>query len=180
MSRTFLCALLAACALPAHGETWHFEYQGFHDSIAGAFLPERKLTGSFVGQDADGDGALVRAEITSLVVEGVDFIACESHSNEYYHCSTEAFAYQDGTLSFAVGQHGRDPEGWIGGGHFYTSGEREWRYAYRLDHYEEWQYHWTPETTFVISSAPEPGTWALLLAGLPLVLHAVRRKRKSP
>jgi len=179
MPRTFLCAVLAACAIPGHAETWSFEYQGFHDSLAGTFLPERKLTGSFSGQDSDGDGVVARAEILSLVVNGVDFIACESHSNEYYRCGTEAFAYRDGTLSFTVGQSGRDPEGYVGAGHLYTTGEREYRYEFWPGQFAEWEYRWTPETTFAITAMPEPGTWALLLAGVPLALFEIRRRRKT-
>lgn len=113
MSRTFLCVVLAACAIPGHAETWHFAYQGFHDSVAGKFLPDRKMTGSFDGWDADADGVVARSEITSLVVDGFDFVACESQSNEYWHCGAEAFAYRDGALSFTAGQYGSDPEGWV-------------------------------------------------------------------
>lgn len=179
MSRTFLCVVLAACAIPGHAETWHFEYQGFHDLMAGKFLPDRKMTGSFDGWDADADGVLVRSEITSLIVDGFDFVACESQSNEFWHCGAEAFAYRDGALSFTAGQYSSDPEGWIRDGHFYFSGEREYRYSFRPEHSEEWEYHWTAQTTFAISPAPEPGTWALLLAGLPLAVLAARRQRKQ-
>lgn len=178
MPRTFLCAVLAACAIPAHGGTWTFEYRGFHDAIAGVFLPGRTLAGSFSGRDDDGDGAIGRAELTSLVVGGVDFIACESQSNQYWRCGTDAFAYRDGTLSFSAGLHGTDPEGWAGGGHLYASGEREYRFDFRPNHFEEWEYQWTPQTAFAISPAPEPGAWALLLAGLPLALLAARRRTR--
>jgi hypothetical protein len=178
MSRTFLCAVLATCAIPAHGETWHFAYQGFHDSVAGIFLPDRTLAGSFTGLDGDGDGAIGRAEVTALFVNGVDFIGCESHSNAYYHCGTDAFAYRDGSLSFSAGQYGSDPEGWVGGGHFYVTGDREYRYAFRPNQFDEWEYRWTPQTTFAISPAPEPGTWALLLAGLPMAALAVWRQQR--
>lgn len=178
MSKMFLCAILAACAVPGHAETWHFEYRGFHDAIGGTFLPHRKLAGTFAGWDGDGDGAIGRAEVTALIVNGVDFIACESQSNEYWQCGTQAFSYRDGALHFSAGLHGSDPEGWIGGGHSYTTGDREYRFDYRPGRFEEWDYRWTAQTTLAISAAPEPGTWALLLAGLPPVLLAAWRRQK--
>lgn len=179
MTKIFLCTVLAACALPGHAETWHFEYRGFHDSVADRFLPDRRMSGSFAGADGDGDGTLARAEITSLIVNGFDFVACESASNEYWHCGAEAFTWRDGALSFTAGQYGSDPEGWVGGGQFYFSGEREYSYAFRPGLSEQWEYRWTDQTTLTISAAPEPGTWALLLAGLPLALLVARRRHKG-
>lgn len=178
MLRTLICAAIAAWAMPSHAETWHFEYQGFYDSFAGTFLADRTMTGSFIGQDHDGDGAIALAEITSLVLDGFDYVACASQSNEYWQCGAEAFSYRDGTLSFTAGLSATDPEGWVGGGHLYIAGEREYRYDFRPGYFEEREYTWTPETRFAISAAPEPGTWALLLAGVPLALYAARRRKK--
>ena len=180
MLRPVLCAaMLAACAIPGHAATWTFVYQGFHDSVTDRFMMDRRLTGSFAGRDSDGDGALARAEITSFTLEGHDFVACESQSNDYWRCGMDAFSWRGGVLSFSAGQGGSDPEGWVGGGHYYLSDDREFGYSFRPGSFEEWAYSWTPETTFMISVVPEPATWALLLAGVPLVAGAARASRRA-
>ncbi|QBE62343.1 hypothetical protein [Pseudoduganella lutea] len=176
----FLCAAtLVACALPGHAATWTFAYQGFHHSVTGAFIPDRKLTGSFAAHDSDGDGAIVRAEVLSFMLEGYDFVACESQSNAYWHCGMESFSYAAGVLSFSAGQGGSDPEGWVGGGHYYISGDREFGFSYRPGSFDEWAYSWTPETTFTISAVPAPAAWALFLAGLPVSAGAACMARRA-
>lgn len=179
MLRTILCAGLAAVALPGHAESWNFSYQGFHDKNADAFLPDRILTGSFTGQDSNGDGTFSRAEITSLVLNGYDFVACQSLSNEYWTCGAEAFSYtRGGKLEFTAGQGGTDPERWRGAGHYYVAGQQESGFDFRPGEFNIWAYEWTPQTTFTISPAPEPSTWALLLGGMPLLGWAARRRKK--
>ncbi|QGZ41997.1 putative secreted protein with PEP-CTERM sorting signal [Pseudoduganella flava] len=178
MLKTIVCGALVACALPAVAETWHFTYQGFHDSTSGTFIADRQLTGAFTGIDGDGDGIVARSEITSFLLNDYDYVACESQSNEYWKCGLEQFTFgTGGALSFKAGQWGTDPEGWVGGGHYFISGDGEYEYHFRPDHYEESSYRWTDQTSFMISSAPEPATWALLLTGLPLAWAARRRKK---
>jgi len=170
----FGAGLLAASSLSS-AETWNFTYTGFHDTVANAFDAGRQLTGSFVGSDADGDGTIGRAEITSLVLQGQDFVACEAQSNEYWHCGAEAFSYSPGgALAFSAGQYGSDPEGWVGGGHYFISGDGEYGYSFRPSQWEEWGWQWTGRTAFAISPAPEPATWTMLAAGLVLLLSAAR------
>jgi hypothetical protein len=178
MVKVLACACLMACAASAHAETWHFTYQGFHDTVTGSFDADRRLDGSFTGTDYDGDNILTRSEISSLMLHGRDYVACTGDSNEYYHCGADAFSYAvHGALHFSAGEYGSDPEGWVGRGHYFIAGEGEYGYYYNPALYEEWSYLWTPQTTFTISPAPEPATWALLLAGLPLAWRASRRRQ---
>jgi hypothetical protein len=178
MQKTLVCAALAACAFPAVADTWHFTYQGFLDSVSGTFLADRRLTGAFTGIDGNGDGIFARSEITSFLLDGYDYVACESQSNEYWTCGLEQFAFGPGeALSFRAGQYGTDPEGWVGGGHYFISGDGEYEYRFHPGYYEQSSYRWTDRTTFAISSAPEPAAWALLLVGLPFAYGARRRKK---
>lgn len=178
MSKIFVCAVLLACVLPARAETWNFQYQGFHDSASGAFLADKKITGSFIGSDLNKDGAVGLAEITSFVLNGFDYIACGSQSNAQWHCGTQAFSYSGGKLSFIAGMSAGDPETWVGGGHFFAAGDREYRYDFRPGEFNEWEYRWTAQTTFAITPVPEPAAWLSLLAGLPLAVRAARRRKK--
>ncbi|WP_338758702.1 PEP-CTERM sorting domain-containing protein [Massilia sp. METH4] len=178
MLRPLLFAAVAASAIPAHAETWHFQYRGFYDSVNETFLPDRELTGSFVGHDSNGDGTLVLDEISSFMLNNFDFVDCRNLGNPYYKCGMDGFTYSDGALYFTAGISSTDPEGLVGGGHYFTTGDREYRYEYTPNHIREWEYRWTDQTRLTISPAPEPSTWALLLAGVPLTVLAVRSRRK--
>ena len=180
MLRTILCAGLAASAMPGHAETWTFTYQGFHDQNANTFLADRTLTGSFAGHDNDGDGTVSRAEITSLILNGYDYVGCQGQSNEFWKCGAEAFSFTPGgALNFTAGQGGADPEGWVGAGHYYVSGEQEFGFDFHPGEFNRWAYQWTPATTLTISAVPEPAAWALMLGGLPLAAWATRRRRRA-
>jgi hypothetical protein len=183
MFRHLFCAavLAGACHAAAAGETWTFTYTGFLDNTDNTFLPDHQMLGSFTGYDDDRDGIVERTEITSLILNGQDFVACEASSNEYYSCGAELFSYSvTAGLSFSAGESGRDPEGWVGAGHYFISGDGEYRYSYRPGHDESHAYLWTPQTGFSINSpSPEPGTWAMLGVGLLVTAWAARRNRAS-
>ena len=184
MFQRLLCALaLVGAGASSHaGETWTFTYTGFIDSTDGSFVPDRQLLGSFTGIDSDRNGIVERAEITSLILDGKDFVACETDSNEYYHCGTHSFSYS--TLAgpaFSVGEWGSDPEGWVGGGHYIIAGDGDYTYHYRPGYDEQHAWLWAPQTGFSITSPnPEPGTWAMLGVGLLVTTWATRRRRRPP
>jgi len=177
-----LCAaaLAGACAAAHAGATWTFTYTGFIDSTDGSFLPDHLLTGSFTGADGNHDGTFERSEITSLILNGKDYVACEADSNEYYVCRAETFRYSTlAGLSFSAGESGHDPEGWVGGGHYFISGDGEYTYRYWPGNDESHAWLWAPQTRFAISPAPEPETWTMLGTGLLVTALAARRRRRS-
>jgi hypothetical protein len=126
-------ALMFGSAL-AHAQSahWTFTYTGFYDQEAAVFLPDMQIAGSFTGTDANADGVLDLGELNSLTIGSMDYIACASGSNAYYHCGADRFTFSPNQgLSFSLGEYGSDPEGWRGGGHFVESGKM--RYEYDFD-----------------------------------------------
>ena len=195
--KSFLTAgALLLCSTLAHAQSanWTFSYTGFYDREAALFLPDAQLQGTFTGVDADGDGVLARTELTSLLIGSRDYIACAGDSNDYYHCGTDAFTFSSGGLSFALGEYGSDPEGWVGGGRAITTGDTDSSWQYDPMTFSEHHLDWTAGTRLVLTNnaelggtgaiqlgqvpaVPEPSTWALLLGGLGAfgALRALRR-----
>ena len=178
-------ALLLGTAL-AHAESthWTFTYTGFYDQEAAAFVPDMQIAGSFTGTDANADGVLDIGELNSLTIGSMDYIACGTKSNAYYHCGADRFAFSPaGGLSFSVGEYGSDPEGLHSGGHLIESGKL--RYDYQITPYNTAEHHllWTGDTALNMLSAspvspvPEAPAWAMLAAGIGAV--SVWRRRVS-
>lgn len=171
-------ALLLASTL-AHAQTahWAFSYTGFYDQEAGAFLPDMHIDGSFSGVDANGDGVLERGELTSLLVDTKDYVACAASTNANYHCDADSFTFSaESGLAFSVSEYSSDPEGLYGGGHFVTTGQMV--YDYQFNPYANSEHHlvWTDGTVLTMASAlpgstsvpavPEAPAWMMLLAGV--------------
>jgi hypothetical protein len=186
----FAGLLAASCVANAATSTWNFAFTGFFDDRTGAFDQDYKMSGSFTGSDANGDGVIGMEEISNLFVNGTDYLGCAGSSTSYYQCGTQSFAYRvGGELSFVAGVTGTDPEGYTGGAHYFQTGDREWSYRYTPSSYTETSYRWTQDTKFAISSGitsgaevpavPEPGTWAMLATGLLLVSAAGTRARRN-
>lgn len=182
-------ALMLASAL-AHAQTtqWTFSYVGFYDREAAQFMPDMRIDGSFAGIDANADGVLERAELTSLLVGTRDYVACSSSSNANYTCGADSFVFstQQG-LAFSLGEYSSDPEGWVGGGHLIESGRMSYDYGFNPGGGFEHHLDWTEATTLnmtsvspsIVTSVPEPSEWALLVAGLGGMCVWSRRKRFS-
>lgn len=179
-------ALLLGSAL-AHAQSahWTFTYTGFYDHEAAVFLPGMQISGSFTGTDLNADGVLELGELNSLTIGSMDYIACGTRSNAYYHCGADSFVFSpDKGLSFSLGEYGSDPEGWRGGGHLIESGKMS--YEYQFDPYTTTEHHlyWTEGTVLSMMSAspvtpvPEAPAWAMLAAGLGAVGLWRRRPAK--
>jgi MYXO-CTERM domain-containing protein len=169
--------LLASTFAHAQTSHWAFSYTGFYDQEAAAFLPDMRIDGSFTGVDANGDGILERGELTSLLVDAKDYVACAAGSNAYYHCDADSFRFSaESGLSFGISEYSSDPEGLYGGGHFVTTGQMAYDYQFDPSASSEHHLLWTDGTALTMSAAlpgsesvpavPEAPTWAMLLAGV--------------
>jgi PEP-CTERM motif len=182
LDKIVCAAVMASACVVAHAEaqTWTFSYTGFYDEEAAAFLPTLQLAGEFTGADLNHNGAIDRAELSSLTVGDIDFIGCAASSNAYFQCGTGSFSYLPGrALNFTVGLSATDPEGLVGGGHFIETGNVD--YSYRFTPYAttERHLHWTAQTALaILSPVPEPGAYAMLGIGLlGLTVRQARRRR---
>ncbi|WEF35775.1 PEP-CTERM sorting domain-containing protein [Pseudoduganella chitinolytica] len=174
-------ALMVFTAASASAQTrWDFAYSGFHYQELDIFLPSARIDGSFEGTDVNGDGILQRQELTSFVVDTMEYVnnpdGCVMTS-----CSLSDFSYgiRSGKLDFASSWTYSDDfnysVGRIKAGQFSSvvgeNGSGEW---------SESTYLWTDRTTFWINPAPvpEPSSIALLGAGV-LVVGVWRRRARA-
>ena len=91
MAYRFALALAMAWAAgSACAEEWQFSYTGFNED--GVFRPDERLTGSFRGADVDLDGKISLPELSSLVIDGRQYLdGCLSLSDPYFRCEIDAF-----------------------------------------------------------------------------------------
>lgn len=161
--------LAAGVLLPAGAQTlWTFSYTGF--DYNGTWDPDARFSGSFLGDDLDGDGVVEQAEIERLIWDGLWY---EPFGTNYCggggnYCTLQNFSYRlDGVLDFRTDWYYRDEMassvgGTIIGNRIASAGSvgngdttgSTWR--------------WTEQTRFSINPppVPEPGQYALLTAGL--------------
>lgn len=170
MNKLLPTGALLLCCTAAHAApiAWGFSFNGFYDSVSSSFLPDEVISGSFRGNDLDGDGLLAKEELLSLVVGELDYVACASDSNAFHTCGATGFSFSpDSGLYFSVGSYGSDPEGWVGGGRLITTGDQHYAYAFKPGMTTERHLYWTAETTLtMMSQAPEPHAWLMLAGGL--------------
>lgn len=193
MLKNILCAILLAAsgiAAQATPQAWSFVYTGFHEHTKQTgyeeyefekWNPSLTIGGQFAGEDRNQDGFVNLAELSSLEIDFVDYIACSANNNAYGQCGAQAFAYDmaDGTLNFRVGMGGRDPEGFVWNEHGVISGERSYDYRERPGTSYEHELIWTAQTSLnlIAPPVPEPAGYAMLGAGL-LGLAALQRGRR--
>jgi hypothetical protein len=187
----FAALLAASSAASAATSTWTFTYTGFYDDSSLSFIDDRTISGTFTGNDANLDGVVDKSEISSLLIGSTDYVTCGAGGSPYFQCGAESFSYHigDKKLDFVAGISSSDPEGIAGGAHFYETGKREWEYHYSPGGFVDNSYRWTDETSLTVFAAPvsgaeipavpEPGTWAMLAAGLLVVSGASRRRRRG-
>lgn len=162
-------ALLAAgLALPAAAQTlWTFSYTGFE--FNGQWDPDRQFTGAFLGDDHDRDGIVERHEIERLVWDGQWYEPVFGRANcGSGYCTLERFSYSlDGSLDFRTDWSYSDEMAYSS--YSTISGDRI-AFGGMVGNGSpvELTWRWTDQTRFEISPppVPEPGQYAMLLAGL--------------
>lgn len=173
-------AILAWCAPSAHAQstTWNFNYTGLYSSAAQQFVPDAAIDGSFTGRDSDGDAIVEASELSSIIVDGSEYIHCAEESGPYSSCALGRFSYAlSGKLDFSAGWSSHDEffTSWYGG---VTSGVgRFYHRSGRPGDEEDNNFLWTGATRFSIVPAPvpEPAHGTMVLAGIALLETARRR-----
>lgn len=180
-----LLLLSLGMAQQATADTWQFSYTGFYNEQNYTFDPNYVISGSFSGTDTNHDNVIELSELSSLNISSdAGYLTCGGDNNAYHYCGM-SFSYNPGTrkLYFNVLETGTDPEGIrntfvsVETGAEYTDAIFfPWQTRYNA------QYSWTADTAFAVTGpgtapVPEPGTYAMLLAGLGLVGAFARRKR---
>ncbi|HEY0586329.1 MAG TPA: hypothetical protein VGD52_09370 [Pseudoduganella sp.] len=174
LALAFACAAGGACA-----EDWHFSYTGFNEN--GVFQHDARVDGSFRGTDLDLDGVISLPELTSLYIQGREYLdGCLSLSDPYFRCEIDAFNYSlTGQLTIDANWWGND-EAFSGWGAGLRTGDRYSEWSYGMN---EWRrdWTWTSLTIYEILPAPipEPAGAAMLLAGLATLAGLGRRRAKE-
>lgn len=186
MLRKFVCAaavsLLASAG--ALAETWEFSYTGFYVESEEKFVSDYTWRGQFSGADTDNDGVLEFNELTSFRLFEYEYgLGSGRYCDPGTYCELESFSYHlSGELDFTAEKRYSDENGsfsttrTIAGDRITTSilGAGGSTTAYSV--------YWTPQTQFMITPppVPEPGTLAMLVAGLGMLCAARWRSKLVP
>jgi hypothetical protein len=189
MKKALKGVLLAACCAIAQSgiaAEWEVKWQGFVlDNPGGSYFSPNQTHGArFSGVDVDHDDVISLNELSSLIVDGSNLLSCPGEGNS---CSVSSFSYSAaGGVQFEGYRSDSYIDEWSNSvdTDSYTYVAKE---SFSWNHYgqgstDEWWVDYfnaqTVETVTLISSVPEPSTYAMLGAGL-LLLGAAAKRRKQ-
>lgn len=190
MFKTVILAglLAASCAASAATDTWTFTYQGFQNQSTGMFSSDAIFTGSFSGNDVNRNGVIEKSELSSLFIDSIDYATCAAGTGTFFRCGMENFSYEiGGKLDFTTSLDSIDPQTYAGETFYYQTGVLAYERRFNAQAATLEDLRWTNRTQFAISGGPtsgaeipaipEPGTWAMLAAGLAVITGAALRRR---
>ena len=174
-----------AQAAPTH---YDFAWKGFRfiSDTNVHWSPDATISGYFVGEDLDADGAIAIDEITRFGLrygghaQPWEFFGCPDRgptSAFITDCSVGNFLYTaDGELSFKASAS------WSFSGSTYNS--LSWNAPTYFTNYDTdypynntYSWYWTENTQLtVVAAVPEPSAWAMLAAGLAGIAGVARRR----
>lgn len=182
--------LFSVCSTCAHAEVaapsqWQFSWTGF--SIwPDINYPNLTFNGTFSGNDANHDGKIELGELSELTIGDNTLTNCGNSAS--YICSIDAFSYVLGgklnlnaTHKTYFGLPGTD--GWSSKSITYIAGNTIQVVDNAQHFYSEVDYMFTPDTVVsiipVLAPVPEPGSLAMLMAGVFMLSSTLRRKQRK-
>lgn len=176
---SILLAALVLFAGSASADTRRFVYRGFDVGNDRLFSQYASRSGSFTGEDSNGNGLLEANELTQFMLGYYDLVACDRPT---FTCSIEEFSFsRTGGLYFNV--------------HLSSQGSKDlftidWQSdGLYLDRnvttgLEFRRYYVTPRTFVGVTGVPEPAGAAMLGLGSGVLLlsrrHLGKGHRKDP
>lgn len=183
MLKKILSAVALSCSAPmalAAPTTWNFSYTGFYSPSEQQFLPDYTIAGSFTGSDSNHNGVIEKAELSSFILQGMEYAGCATETIPYFSCGLNPFTYAlTGALNFSAGWDSSD--GFVSQFYGITSGVGSFLTTIRPGNIEDtFSLEWTDATTLSISPAPvpEPAAASMLLAGAALLAARRRASRR--
>ncbi len=178
--------LAVASAVQAAPITVVFTYEGANyeswNTTAPEWTPSARLDASFTGEDLNGDNVIGVDELTSLHANGINYLTPDSTTSNYY---ISKFYYRNpGDYSIDVGvSRYYDPNdgqsGWAGStSASWSPNAQRWGWGNDGSAFETWT--GTSETVAsVVSTVPEPASFAMLGLGLSVIGLRHRRAKAA-
>ena len=180
----------AVCCTCAHAEAatpsqWEFSWTGFTVYWPPGDYSNKIVSGTFSGNDSNHNGKIELGELSELIIGGSELTNCGTSASRI--CKIDSFSYVLGgkldlTASYETSFGELGTEDWSSKKSTYVAGDYIAVEERARQYYWEMNYYFTPDTVVsinpVLAPVPEPGSLAMLMAGLFMLGSTLRRKKR--